>query len=499
MTLHRRITLIAAGAVAIAVGLAMLVAYFGVRNQLLGQIDSSLRAQAAQDTTNSYQHPPSLSPSAGGSAPYEQMVLADGKFFASAENDVWVQTPRLLPISKHTAEVASGTEPAFLDTITVHGIRLRVYTFPALDQVYGSGTSFQPVAIQVARPLGATTDTLSTLRWVFAVVFLLVVLLAVLIARFATHKALSPLQEVTATAETITETEDLEQRLAIRRPDEVGQLAARFNQMLERLARSRAALDDSVTAQRQLVADASHELRTPVTSLRTNAEILMEAGAQLDPEDRRHLLEDVVEQTEELSTLVADLIEVGRGALPDSSMEDERLDELMQDAIARARRNSPQTQYVVTLAPVLVHGNAARLSRAINNLLDNAARHTDTGTMVEVTVDAAGLTVRDHGSGIAEADLPHIFDRFYRGASSRGKQGSGLGLAIVRQIAEQHQGSVTAANAPDGGAIFTLKLPTEPADDPAAGSYETDPSETGPAGLGASETGPSDASTVTDG
>ncbi len=476
MTLRRRITLIAAGAVAIAVGLAMLVAYFAVRNQLFGQIDDSLRAQAAQDDTNSYQHAPSLSPSAGGSAPYEQAVFANGKLFAAAENSQGVRT-QILPISTRTAEVASGTEPAFLDTITVHGIRLRVYTFRALELLSDS-SSYQPVAIQLARPLGATMDTLNTLRWLFAAVFLLVVLLAVLIARFATHKALSPLQEVTATAETITETEDLDERLAIRRPDEVGQLAARFNQMLERLARSRAALDDSVTAQRQLVADASHELRTPVTSLRTNAEILMEAGAQLDPEDRRHLLEDVVEQTEELSTLVADLIEVGRGALPDSSMEDERLDDLVQDALARARRNSPQTQYTATLAPVLIHGNAERLTRAINNLLDNAARHTEAGTMVEVTVDAAGLTVRDHGSGIAEADLPHIFDRFYRGASSRGKQGSGLGLAIVRQIAEQHQGNVTAGNAPDGGAVFTLKLPTEPAEDAAVDSYETDPSET---------------------
>jgi two-component system sensor histidine kinase MprB len=472
MTLRRRITLIAAGAVAVAVGLAMLVAYFAVRNQLFGQINDSLRAQAAQDSTNSYHHLPGLSPSAGGSAPYEQVVTANGKFFAAAENSQGVQT-RLLPISTQVAEVAGGSQPAFLDTMTVHGIRLRVYTFPALAQIYGSGTSFQPVAIQIARPLGATMGTLSTLRWVFAVVLLLVVLLAVLIARYATHKALSPLQEVTATAAEIGETENLEQRLIVRRDDEVGWLAERFNQMLGRLASSRAALDDSVTAQRQLVADASHELRTPVTSLRTNAEILMESGDQLDPEDRRHLLEDVVEQTEELSTLVADLIEVGRGALPDSSMEDERLDELVQDAVARARRNSPQTQYVATFTPVLVRGNAARLTRAINNLLDNAARHTEAGTVVEVTVDATGLTVRDHGSGIAEADLPHIFDRFFRGASSRGKQGSGLGLAIVRQIAEQHQGAVTAANASDGGAVFTLQLPTEPADD------ETESDETG--------------------
>lgn len=466
MTLHRRITLIAAGAVAIAVGLAMLVAYFGVRNRLLGQIDNSLRAQAAQNTTNSYHQWGGLSASAGGSAPYEQVVLASGRFSAALENNDQVVLTQILPISTRVAQVASRTEPAFLETITVHGVRLRVYTFPAIGQTT-SGGAYLPVAIQLARPLGATMHTLRDLRWLFAAVLLLVVLLVVLIARFATHRALSPLQEVTATAAEIGETENLDQRLVVRHDDEVGHLAERFNQMLERLAGSRAALDDSVTAQRQLIADASHELRTPVTSLRTNVEILIAAGDQLDPEDRRHLLEDVSEQSEELSTLVADLIEVGRGALPDSSMEDERLDDLVQEALQRARRNSPQTEYVASLAPILVHGNAARLSRAINNLLDNAARHTEAGTVVEVTVDTTGLTVRDHGSGIVESDLPHIFDRFYRGATSRGKQGSGLGLAIVRQIAEQHQGSVTAANAPDGGAVFTLKLPTELAEDDA--------------------------------
>jgi two-component system sensor histidine kinase MprB len=124
--------------------------------------------------------------------------------------------------------------------------------------------------------------------------------------------------------------------------------------------------------------------------------------------------------------------------------------------------------------PVVVEGLAERLHRAMNNLLDNAVKHSPPGGAVEVGVNEDGVRVRDHGPGIAPEDLPYLFDRFYRGANSRGTQGSGLGLAIVRQVATQHGGSVTAENAPDGGAIFTLHLPTQPvAEDYApAGEHE---------------------------
>jgi len=217
-------------------------------------------------------------------------------------------------------------------------------------------------------------------------------------------------------------------------------------------------VDESVRAQRQLVADASHELRTPVTSLRTNVEVLLEGGA-LSDEDRERLLSDMVEQSEELSALVGDLIELARGDQPIESADDVRLDGIVEEGVDRARRNAPDVQFETELEPVVVDGVAERLLRAVNNLLDNAARHTHAGTTVEVRVDATGVRVRDHGDGIDPADLPHVFDRFYRGVNSRGRQGSGLGLAIVRQVADQHGGSVTASNASDGGAVFEIRLP----------------------------------------
>ena len=450
MPLRKRISLVAAGAVAVAVAIACAVAYLAVRSQLLDQIDGELRAQAGAIETGGFksldQSIPTLPASAGGPAPYVQVVLPDGTPFHPYGGFT-------LPHSEHTAAVAAGTEPAFMTDVEVHGARLRMYTFQALVPIDGQNS----IAIQLARPLAVVDNVMSTLRPILALVFFAGIALAAALGRMAARRVLSPLAEMTETAQLIGETDDLSQRLNIHTDDEVGRLAARFNEMLARLEVSRGALDDSVRQQRQLVADASHELRTPVTSMRTNAEVLL-AGAGLDDEERQRLLTDVVEQTAELSTLISDLIEVARGDLPSDAIEEVRLDRLVEDALQRARRAAPAVQFTARLHPVVIAGNPERLGRAINNLLDNAARHSG-GSQVEVDVDANEVRVRDHGAGISEHDLPHVFERFYRGASSRSLQGSGLGLAIVRQVAEQHDGTIAAANAPDGGAVFTLTLP----------------------------------------
>ncbi len=177
------------------------------------------------------------------------------------------------------------------------------------------------------------------------------------------------------------------------------------------------------------------------------------------------MLADVVEQTEELSALIGDLIELARGDLPVELDEDVRLDRVLEESLTRARRNHPGIRFEASLTPVIVQGVPERLGRVANNLLDNAARHSPSDGLVEVTVDRDGLRVRDHGTGIDEADLPYVFDRFYRGANSRGRQGTGLGLAIVRQVAIQHGGDVNATNAPGGGAEFAIMLPVVAAQD----------------------------------
>jgi len=449
--LRQRLAWVSASAVALAVIIAALVCYLVVRSQLLGQVDSALKAQAVavqQEGQFALGQPlPGVPASAGGTTQYYEIVAQDG----TTRGNIG------LPIDSRVNAVANGTGGALLTDVEVGGSRFRELAF---SMPVGVGGLQESGAVLLARPLDGIDNILRNLRLVLLLVCAGGIALGAVLGRLAARPVLSPLAEVAATARHIEETEDLSSRIHVHADDEVGQLATRFNAMIERLQISREALDESVRAQRQLVADASHELRTPITSLRTNIEVLLEQGDELPEEDRHRLLADVLEQSEELSTLIVDVIELARGDLPITSAEDVRLDRVVADSLTRARRDFPEIRFESSLEPVVVEGVPERLARAINNLLDNAAHHSAAGGVVEVIVDGRGLRVRDHGTGIDPADLPYVFDRFYRGANSRNRQGSGLGLAIVRQAAVQHGGSVEADNAPDGGAVFVLRLPT---------------------------------------
>jgi two-component system sensor histidine kinase MprB len=232
-----------------------------------------------------------------------------------------------------------------------------------------------------------------------------------------------------------------------------------------------AALEGSVTAQRQLVADASHELRTPLTSVRTNIDLLA-SGRLTDPHEREALLVDVRTQLEELTAIVNDVVELARGSEQPVAFDDVRLDEVAREDVARFQRRAPAMRVTSDLRPSVVSGDAVRISRAVRNMLDNAAKWSPPNSEVEVRVDGSAVAVRDHGPGFDEGDLPHVFDRFYRATSARGMPGSGLGLAIVRQVAEAHGGRAVAENAPGGGAIVRLEL--SPGDRPVAADQVED-------------------------
>jgi two-component system sensor histidine kinase MprB len=213
-----------------------------------------------------------------------------------------------------------------------------------------------------------------------------------------------------------------------------------------------AALESSRESQRQLVADASHELRTPLTSVRTNLELLARAPDLPDAE-RERIVVSVGAQVEELSVLVGDLVDLARpnGGDNGEHLEDVRLDLLVSDAVARARSYASDRELTVDAEPCVVRGSRPRLYRAVRNLLDNAVKWSPPGAPIEISVRNGEVVVRDHGPGIADEDLPHVFDRFYRAPAARGLPGSGLGLAIVRQVAEAHGGSVAAESVADGG------------------------------------------------
>ncbi|HEY7487588.1 MAG TPA: HAMP domain-containing sensor histidine kinase, partial [Streptosporangiaceae bacterium] len=250
----------------------------------------------------------------------------------------------------------------------------------------------------------------------------------------------------------VAATQDLTATIEARGRDEIGRLARSFATMM-------AELDESVQTQRRLVADAAHELRTPLTSLTTNLELLGEGRGLADPQ-APGLVADAREQAHELTVLVNDLIDLARYGRTETHTEDVRLDLLARRVVERAAdRDGQGPEFRTELAPCLVHADPDALERAVGNLIDNAVKWSPDGGRISVRVEESGcVSVSDEGPGIPAADLPYVFDRFYRSPTARSLPGSGLGLAIVRQIAETHGGSVSAEPL-DRGVRLRMSLP----------------------------------------
>jgi two-component system sensor histidine kinase MprB len=270
------------------------------------------------------------------------------------------------------------------------------------------------------------------------------------------RNGLRPVRRLTDAAEEIARTEKLDP-IEVEGNDEIARLASAFNAML-------AALSASRDRQRQLVADAGHELRTPLTSLRTNLDLLIQADKQggLSESSRAELLDDVRFQIDELTTLIGDLTELARDDAVQTPTEPVDLADITDRAVQRVRRRASSLEFDVQADPWWVTGEPAALERAVTNLLDNAAKWSPPLGVVTVRLENGVLVVSDQGHGIAESDLPHVFDRFYRSPESRTMPGSGLGLSIVRQVADRHGGTVTAGRADQGGAEFLMWVPGSP-------------------------------------
>jgi two-component system sensor histidine kinase MprB len=438
VSFRARIALVAAAAVALAVVAASFVVYFVVRNQLRGTVDDSLRTLAVQlagTPVHDFEHLVSPPSQLGGAPGYPQLVGANGERWLPRGATV------KLPINADVIAVARGERGTFRFDSHVNGTHVRLIAFPY---------PIPGVAAEVARPLTEVDHSLGRIRALLVLVSGGGVGLAAALGLVVSRAALAPVRRLTAATETVTETGDLSERIDSGGRDELSRLAGSFNVML-------GALEESSRLQRQLVQDASHELRTPLTSLRTNIEVLASERA-LPAGERERLLTDVVEQLGELTTLIGELFELARGEQQTSEPEDVRLDVVAADAIARTRRNRPAVTFVPSLEESTVRGVPASIERAVANLLDNAAKWSPPGGVVDVVVRDASIVIRDHGPGIAAEDLPYVFDRFYRAAGSRGLPGSGLGLAIVKQVAEAQGGAVVAEQAEGGGTRMTLRL-----------------------------------------
>jgi two-component system sensor histidine kinase MprB len=344
-----------------------------------------------------------------------------------------------LPVDDRTREIArAGRGEAFTDA-RVGGTHLRVLTV-------GIG----PGAIEIARPLDETDRVLDRVLVILLVFGGAGIALAVGLGNVVARTALAPVARFTGRTEAIAGNPDTSLRLDVESQDELGRLAQSFNTTLDSLERS-------VEAQRHLVADASHELRTPIASIRANIQVLDEAE-RLPPEDLAALRADIVEELDELTAIVADIVELARGEKPGEAVDDVRLDLVVEAQAERTKRRGNGLVLDLRLSPTVVAGDPERINRAVSNLLDNARKWSPDGGTIEVVLEDGVLEVRDHGPGFDEEDLPHVFERFYRSPRARGMHGSGLGLAIVRQTADSRGGFAQATNAPGGGALVRVKF-----------------------------------------
>jgi two-component system sensor histidine kinase MprB len=302
----------------------------------------------------------------------------------------------------------------------------------------------------VARNIEYIDHDLDRLRLILFLVSLGAIAAAAVGGAVVSGATLAPVRRLTEAAERIAETGEPSERVPEGGHDELAALGASFNTML-------AALEESLETQRRFVADASHELRTPLTSLQTNIDVLR-GDIELDPDQRRRLLDDLHRESQEMRALIAGLLELARGGAP-VEKEEFQLDEVVEDALERARTRFPEVSWEPErLEPTVVDGYRDRMERAVWNLLENAGKWSGEGGSVEISLAGGELQVRDHGPGFAEEDRPLVFERFYRSAAARAMPGSGLGLAIVREVAEAHGGTVEAENAQDGGALVRLSL-----------------------------------------
>lgn len=439
MSFRARITMVAAAAVAVSVATAALVAFFVLRRALSSSADATLQARTA----------PLVSFASDGDLDVQndvrKAVNRAGGLAQIVDRTGRVLTPKVaaFPVPSDAAAVARGT-PTRAFAVVGHGsARVRV-----LSLSLNNGT-----ALEVGLALDDYERNLHLLAIVLGIVAVGGVGLAAAAGWLVSAAALVPLDRLARTMDEVAETADLSHRVEVPGSDELAHLARDFNRLLEALDRSRA-------QQRQLVLDASHELRTPLTSLQTNIEVL-QLSDRLDPAEREGVRRDVLTQVHELTTLIRDVVELAQGEPPDDRREDVELDRLVAGVVARAEvyARAEGVALAADLRPSRVWGVAARLERAVGNLVDNAVKWSPPGATVEITSRDGSVVVRDHGAGIAPADLLRIFDRFYRAPAARGMPGSGLGLAIVREVVESEGGSVSAANHPEGGAVFEIRLP----------------------------------------
>jgi two-component system sensor histidine kinase MprB len=457
MSLRLRLASLASGAVAIAIVAAAIIAWLLIRSAMLGEVDARLIERASQADRI-----------VGLTTVLPERDVVERRFITLVQGDpVGVQL--VGPDGEVTRQVTLGpltealndstwdppmptAEEPRLDTVTLAGEPYRL-----LSKLMPDGT-----LMRLFQPIATIDATLARVTWSLAATAGAGIALAALLGWLVSRSALRPVDRLVAATERVSATKDLASRIEVDpgRRDEIGRLATSVNAML-------VALDAARTQQRELIENAGHELRTPLAVLRNDLGLLARtehAGVRtLAPAARRELIEDLDTQVAGLGHMVTELVELARGTAEPERLVRTDLKQLIDRAVAANRRVDGSVRMSVIGPSALVTVRPAMLERAVGNLVRNAIQSSPAGGRVQVELRPDGrwfrIEVRDRGHGFEPGEEPHLFERFFRGAASRGRVGSGLGLAIVAQAAEAHGGRVQASPRKGGGAVFTLSLP----------------------------------------
>ncbi|MBV8933507.1 MAG: HAMP domain-containing histidine kinase [Kutzneria sp.] len=378
-------------------------------------------------------------------APLVQVVAANGT----------VTTPRgnatAPPVSVTDLRVASGEIPAARYTVT-DGERYRVL-------VYRNRCG---ETVRLVADMSNRADLLGDFGFVLLVIDAVAVALAAWLSSVVIGAGFRPLDRIVSAVEYVESTRDLDAAVPHDPgdPDETARIAHSVNSMLAALARAK-------LAQHQLVEDASHELGTPLTSLRTNVALLLRselnAERKLSMRERRQLLVESDAQLKELSALLAEVVDLARDPRSAEDFDLLNLADVVHSAAARARSRNPKVGFDLSTRSAMIEGQPLMLERAVLNLLDNAAKWTRADQRVTVRIGVGdghvSVCVADRGPGVPATDIDRVFQRFYRTVEARALPGSGLGLAIVRQTAEAHGGCAWLSRREGGGTEAWLRLP----------------------------------------
>lgn len=443
--LHDRLAALISAAVAGAVAVTGVAAYLITTFTIYRQTDAELidiASLTSQWIANDVEGMGQLNSDALSTANVTLLLVrSDNRTFSPpGSTDVLTITSAELAI----ARTQTGTSARTGTDSTGEPYRIVAVPLTDVDNHY---------ALVLGRPLAATDAILRSLAFSLLTFGLLAVLVAGAIGWVIARSGLQPIQRLTEAVTRVSETEQLEV-IETGGMDELTDLSKSFNKMM-------AALQSSRERQQRLIADAGHELRTPLTSMRTNVELLIADDRQgMLPEGARgEILRDVAAQLGEFTQLIGDLVHLSREDRVEPHPEPIDLRDVVDNAVTRAKRRGPGITFEVELDPLYLVGEPDSLERAITNLLDNAVKFSPTGGTITVRLIGDRLKISDEGPGIADEDLPHVFDRFYRSSSSRNTPGSGLGLSIVAQTIKAHGGWVKAGRSEAGGAEFTIRLP----------------------------------------